>query len=133
MAYIIYSWSMPMLQSDLIEHVQIIRDIKNIDEPTKTSITDYINHGFGKIDGYLKTVIDKTDAAIKLKVQIEKKWNDNFIGGLYFDFPGILTDFHVKIDENTPESWVVHAISELFEKAKNALQKQVEKLHDRHE
>lgn len=122
-----------MLQSDLIEHVQIIRDIKNIDDPTKASIMDYINHGFGKIDGYLKTVIEKTDAAIKLKVQLEKKWNDNYIGGLYFNFPWVLDDFYVKIDENTPQEGLVNAVSELFDKAKNALQKQVDKLHDKHE
>ncbi|MFA7284985.1 MAG: hypothetical protein WC004_04165 [Candidatus Absconditabacterales bacterium] len=122
-----------MLHSDLIEHVQIIRDIKNIDEPTKASIADYINHGFGKIDGYLKPVIDKTDAATKLKVQLEKKGNDNYIGGLHFNFPGVLDDFYVKIDENTPQANLVNAVSELFEKAKNALQKQVDKLHDKHE
>lgn len=121
-----------MLQSDLIENVQIIWDIKNIDDPTKASIADYITHGFGKIDWYLKTVAQKTDALIKVKVQLEKKWNDNFIGGLYFDFPGVLNDFHVKIDENTPEEWVVHTVSELFDKAKNALQKQVDKLHEKH-
>jgi hypothetical protein len=42
-----------------------------------------------------------------------------------------LEDFSVKIDENTPEKGIIQAVSELFEKAKNALQKKVEKLHDK--
>gem|GEM_PF-4579795 len=45
----------------------------------------------------------------------------------------MLDDFYVKIDENTPQANLVNAVSELFEKAKNALQKQVDKLHDKHE
>lgn len=121
-----------MLHPEITERVQIIRDIKNIDEPTKSSINDYINHGFGKIDTYLNIALKKTDANIKLKVQLEKKGNKNYVGGLHFDFPGILNDFHVHIDEDTPEEWLVQAVADLFQKAKNALQKQVERLHDSH-
>ncbi len=121
-----------MLQPDLIDHVQIIWDIKNIDEPTKSSITEYIAHGFGKIDRYLKPVLHKTSAMIKVKVTLEKKGENDFIGWIYFNFPGILDDFHVKIDENTPQEWLVNAVSELFKKAKNALEKRVNKLHDNH-
>lgn len=65
---------------DTLDRIQIIWDIKNIDEPTKSSIADYINHGFGKIDSYLQTVFKKTDSNIILKVQLEKKGDGNFIG-----------------------------------------------------
>jgi hypothetical protein len=56
---------------------------------------------------------------IKLKVQLEKKGNDNYIGGLHFDFPGILTNFYVGIDENTPNEGLAQVVAELFQQAKN--------------
>lgn len=120
-----------MNNSKVLDRIQIIWDIKNIDEPTKSSIAEYIDHGFGKIDSYLKTVLSKTDASIKFKIHLEKKGVDDFIWGFHFNFPGVLEDFSVKIDENTPEKGIIQAVSELFEKAKNALQKKVEKLHDK--
>ena len=120
-----------MNNSNVLDRIQIIWDIKNIDEPTKESIGEYIDHGFGKIDSYLKTVLGKTDANIKFKVHLEKKGNDDFIGGFHFNFPGVLEDFNVKIDENTPEKGLMQVVAGLFEKAKNALQKKVEKLHDK--
>ena len=62
-----------MNNANVLDRIQIIWDIKNIDEPTKANITEYIDHGFGKIDSYLKTVLSKTDANIKFKVLLEKK------------------------------------------------------------
>lgn len=122
-----------MLLLDVLEHVQIIWDIKNIDEPTKSSIEDYIEHGFGKIDSYLKRIIDKTEDNILVKVQLEKKGKWNFVWSLFFDFPGgDVKDIMVRIDENTPEEGLPHAISELFEKAKNALSKQIDRAQDKH-
>lgn len=121
-----------MQNLQVLDRIQISRDVKNIDEPTKSSITEYLVHGFGKIDTYLLPVIKKTDAPIKFKVQLEKKGNGNYIGWFYFNFPGILKDFHVEIDENTPVDWLPQIVAELFKKADNVLQKEVKKLHEKH-
>ena len=61
------------------DQINLIRDIKNIDEPTKSSIVNYIEHGFGKIDGYLKTFTSKSEASITLKIQLEKKGKNNYV------------------------------------------------------
>ncbi len=114
----------------VLDRIQIIWDIKNIDEPTKSSIVEYVEHGFWKIDSYLKTVLSKTDESIILKVYLEKKGTDDYIGSFNFKFPGILDDFTVDIDEDTPEKWIIQVITALFDKGKNVLQKKVEKLHD---
>lgn len=113
------------------DQINLIRDIKNIDEPTKSSITNYINHGFGKIDWYLKTFTSKSDAPLTLKIQLEKKSKNNYIGSLFFHFPWVLKDIEVNIDENTPEEWIPQIVADLFDKAKHALGKQVDKLHDK--
>ena len=115
---------------NVLDRIQIIWDIKNIDEPTKSSIVEYVEHGFWKIDSYLKTVLSKTDESIMLKVYLEKKGTDDYIGSFNFKFPGILDDFTVDIDEDTPEKWIIQVITALFDKGKNVLQKKVEKLHD---
>ncbi len=115
---------------NVLDRIQIIWDIKNIDEPTKSSIVEYVEHGFWKIDSYLKTVLSKTDESIILKVYLEKKGTDDYIGSFNFKFPGILDDFTVDIDEDTPEKWIIQVITALFDKGKNVLQKKVEKLHD---
>ena len=121
-----------MLHPDILDRIQIMWDIQNIDEPTKSDIINYINHGFWQIDSYLLPVLQKTDANIKLTVLLVKKGNDNYVWGLYFNFPGILDDFNVNIDENTPASGLPQAIASLFKKADNALQRKVDKLHDKH-
>ena len=115
---------------NVLDRIQIIWYIKNIDEPTKSSIVEYVEHGFWKIDSYLKTVLSKTDESIILKVYLEKKGTDDYIGSFNFKFPGILDDFTVDIDEDTPEKWIIQVITALFDKGKNVLQKKVEKLHD---
>ena len=92
---------------NVLDRIQIIWDIKNIDEPTKSSIVEYVEHGFWKIDSYLKTVLSKTDESIILKVYLEKKGTDDYIGSFNFKFPGILDDFTVDIDEDTPEKWII--------------------------
>lgn len=121
-----------MLQSEFNDRIQIIWDIKNIDEPTKSSIIEYIDHGFGKIDRYLESVLLKVDDVIILKVKIEKKWKWNFVWSLHFDFPGWdVKDISVKIDENTPEESLPAIISELFDKAKSSLSRQIDKARDK--
>ncbi len=122
-----------MLLLDVLERVQIIWDIKNIDEPTKSSIEDYIEHGFGKIDSYLKRIVEKTEEKILVKVQLEKKGKWNFVWSLFFDFPGgDVKDIKVNIDENTPEEWLPQAVAELFEKTKSALMREIDRAHDKH-
>lgn len=120
-----------MQRLDYADRIQIIWDIKNIDEPTKSSINDYIYHGFGKIDGYLKSFFEKSNDYLIIKVQIERKGKWNIIWSLFFDFPWVFKDIEARIDENTPEENLPQAVALLFEKAKNALSKQVDKLHDR--
>lgn len=115
----------------LADQISLIWDIKNIDEPTKSSINKYIQHGFGKIDGYLKTLTSKTASTIILKVQLEKKGKNNYVWSLFFDFPGVLKNIEVNIDENTPEEWIPQIVADLFDKTKNALSKQIDKMHDK--
>jgi hypothetical protein len=65
-----------MVHPEIIERILIIWDIKNIDDPTRSSISDYIYHGFGKIDSYLKIVFKKNWCNDKTQSTIRKegKW-----------------------------------------------------------
>lgn len=113
------------------DHLDIVRNIKNIDSPTKDSIQQYVDHSFGKIDSYLKTFIKRRpDSKIIIDFNIEKTSNNMYEWSMGFDFHGVLSDFNVQIDSDTPDSWLPQAIATLFDKAKSILSKEVDKLHD---
>ncbi len=114
-------------------HIDIVRNIKNINTPTKESIQEYVDQHFGRIDNYLKTFIKRRpDSKIIIDFNIEKTSNHMYQWSMVFDFHGILSDFSVQIDNDTPDSWLPQAIATLFDKAKSILSKEVEKLHDNH-
>lgn len=121
-----------MENTNVFDYVEIVWNIKNIWDPTKESIEDYIKQWIWRVDSYLKTFIKRRpESKINVIINVEKTSNNMYIWSLGFDFPWVLQDFNVQIDHDTPESWLPQAIALLFDKAKSILSKEVERLHDR--
>lgn len=116
-----------MLSSTFNDRITLVWNIKNIDEPTKSDIVKYIDHGFWKIDSYLDGILSRTSKNIILHINLEKKWKDYVDGSLLFDLPDFIQDVSVSLTDQDHES-LPHVVAELFDKAKHALGKALERL-----